>query len=244
MNPKMKSGVIFAVLGALGFIYFLIVFDTSVSVNDMFRVNNIGLMQDRQNGMIISAVIAIIGGALIFAAGKTDQDALGQLASQKKSTNSQSLNYVGERSLINDSYKLYLTKKYSIERNSVIEKFSCNSNIFEDLDSALKYADELELKKPRIILRVESQSMLLGFKSYSFFMNGQEILPPLAMGETRDVEGEYGEIFVQAKMNISIGNFLSSITKPERMNLEPGDVVYADIRYNRSSGSTEINLSN
>ena len=63
-------GVIFIVLGLISVYYFLIVFDTSVEVprteilGQTFggqRVNNLGLMQDRQNFIMLSIVIIIIG---------------------------------------------------------------------------------------------------------------------------------------------------------------------------------------
>lgn len=57
-------------LGFIGAFYFIFIFDTTVSVPYMNilgqsfgggRVNNFGLMQDRQNGIILSSVITIIG---------------------------------------------------------------------------------------------------------------------------------------------------------------------------------------
>ena len=51
------------------------------------------------------------------------------------------------RNLADDSYKLFLSDKYSIERNEVFDKFVCAGSMFETLEEALKHADELESAK-------------------------------------------------------------------------------------------------
>ena len=51
------------------------------------------------------------------------------------------------RDLSSDAYKLYLAKKYSIERNDVFEKFVCDEKLFSTLDEALIHADSLEANK-------------------------------------------------------------------------------------------------
>lgn len=63
-------GALILTAGFVGMIYFFAVFDTSVQVPTTEilgrsigggRVNNIGLMNDRQNGLIMSGIVAIIG---------------------------------------------------------------------------------------------------------------------------------------------------------------------------------------
>ena len=65
-----KVGFWFCIIGVLLGLYFIIVFDTSVPVptTKLFgntvgggRVNNLGLMNTQQNGIIISCVILLIG---------------------------------------------------------------------------------------------------------------------------------------------------------------------------------------
>lgn len=72
-------GVIFLLLGGAAAFYFFLFFDSSVEVPTTEflgktygggRVNNLGLMQDRQNGIIISSVFAIIG-AIMTITGKS-----------------------------------------------------------------------------------------------------------------------------------------------------------------------------
>ena len=43
-----------------------------------------------------------------------------------------------------DSYRLYLGKKYDIQRNDLFQQFECKEKLFESLDAAIAFADELE----------------------------------------------------------------------------------------------------
>ena len=66
------------------------------------------------------------------------------------------------RDLSSDAYKLYLAKKYSIERNDVFEKFVCNERLFSTLDEALIHADSLEEHadlKPQVEVESVEQAM-------------------------------------------------------------------------------------
>lgn len=69
-SPGQQFGAVVMFLGILGAVYFFAIFDTSVEVPVTQgigqsvgggRVNNLGLMNQRQNGIIISCVAAIIG---------------------------------------------------------------------------------------------------------------------------------------------------------------------------------------
>ena len=50
------------------------------------------------------------------------------------------------RDLTSDEYKVFLGKKYEIARNELFDKFESDGKLFESLDAALKYVDELEAK--------------------------------------------------------------------------------------------------
>jgi ribosomal protein L40E len=58
--------------------------------------------------------------------------------------------FTGEPELSNDSYQLYLTKKYAIEKNDVLSKYIVGENSFPDVSSALSYAHNLEKEKSQI----------------------------------------------------------------------------------------------
>ena len=68
-------GALLFIGGLIGLFYYFQVFDTSVEVPSRMvlgetigggRVHNIGLMQERQNGMIISGILAAIGFACLI----------------------------------------------------------------------------------------------------------------------------------------------------------------------------------
>jgi ribosomal protein L40E len=50
----------------------------------------------------------------------------------------------GTRDLTNDAYKLFLSKKYEIQKNDVFDKFVCQEKMYPTIDEALIYAHDLE----------------------------------------------------------------------------------------------------
>ncbi len=48
------------------------------------------------------------------------------------------------QSLEDDGYKIYLTKKYQIEKSDVLGKFICRAKLFDSVELALAHADQLE----------------------------------------------------------------------------------------------------
>ena len=50
----------------------------------------------------------------------------------------------GERSLVNDSYRIFLVKKYRIEKNSVLDGFVIGDKLFSTLDEVLLFATKNE----------------------------------------------------------------------------------------------------
>lgn len=50
----------------------------------------------------------------------------------------------GERSISTPAYQLYLTREFGIEKNSTLEKFVIDDAMFDTLDDALRFADNLE----------------------------------------------------------------------------------------------------
>jgi uncharacterized membrane-anchored protein YhcB (DUF1043 family) len=64
------------------------------------------------------------------------------------------------RDLSSDEYKVMLGKKYEITRNELFDKFESDGKLFESLDAALKYADELEAKavKAEIVTEQANQA--------------------------------------------------------------------------------------
>ena len=104
--------------------------------------------------------------------------------SQKHSQNSNTelKEFNGERLLENDAYKIFLSKKYSIKRNDLFNKFEANEKLFDTLDDALNYANENEKNKPN--------------NSSSFPPQQSPISEPQNISEVTDVDAiKYGITF-------------------------------------------------
>jgi hypothetical protein len=54
------------------------------------------------------------------------------------------LRFAGERSISNDAYKLFLSRKYNIEKNEIFNQYSCQERLFDTVDEAVAYAASLE----------------------------------------------------------------------------------------------------
>lgn len=94
-NPMLLRGLgiglIFAGLATL--LYFLNFYDTSIEVTnkhfyggtELTRVNNLGLMQNRQNGIIVGGLLSLIGVICTLAAPKSTQPGTMNLLTLKHS---------------------------------------------------------------------------------------------------------------------------------------------------------------
>ena len=69
-----------------------------------------------------------------------------QTATERPSSQKKASEEGPPRDLTSDAYKIYLGKKYEITRNELFDKFEFDGKLFESLEAALKYADELEAK--------------------------------------------------------------------------------------------------
>jgi hypothetical protein len=68
-SGMLGAGFLLAVGGALGILYFWLLFDTTVpSVNAGERTHNLGLLADRQNGIVASGMFALIG-TILYVSG-------------------------------------------------------------------------------------------------------------------------------------------------------------------------------
>ncbi len=52
--------------------------------------------------------------------------------------------FMGEMSADNDAYKLFLVKKYNIEKNTTLDKFVANEKLFGTVEEAIAYVDGIE----------------------------------------------------------------------------------------------------
>lgn len=58
--------------------------------------------------------------------------------------------FTGPADTSNDSYNIYLTKQYKIEKNEVLSKFIVGDKSFDEVQGALNYAHELDKEKSAI----------------------------------------------------------------------------------------------
>lgn len=54
------------------------------------------------------------------------------------------IGFGGERHLNNDAYKIFLSKKYDIQKNDIFDKFVCQEKMFPNIEESLAYAHDLE----------------------------------------------------------------------------------------------------
>jgi hypothetical protein len=149
-------GSLLMVVGGIFLFWAMFIFDTSVSVSGRFgsgmydtRVNNLGLMSDKKDYITISGIMLVVGLILfLFDKSKEDQateskeDQPTQSEEMKNTDNQDFKIWKKSRDLNNDEYKIYLVKKYSIEKNNALEKILAHGKLFNTIDEALVAMDE------------------------------------------------------------------------------------------------------
>lgn len=112
-----------------------------------------GLFYDKQidqaqNSLVIqSIVVAILFCGGIFSGGsssKEEKEAQSENESNK-SIQAAKEDFIGDADLTNDAYKLFLVKKYAIEKNDALSKFVLNERLFDSISDALRFAADSEI---------------------------------------------------------------------------------------------------
>jgi len=57
------------------------------------------------------------------------------------------LKFKGDRVIQNDSYKIYLTKKFKFEKNEILGKIICEDALFDNIEDALNHAARLDTEQ-------------------------------------------------------------------------------------------------
>ena len=142
-------GIFLLVVAALAF---LVGFNmnTSVASGIVGRVQNIGLMNDRQNIIILAGVLAVVGAIFVGFGSqskqtehsrKNHQDGTQPAANSTLAKLSELEHPPCEPDLMKDEYKIWLVKHYRIEKNEALGGLICDTKIFPDIYEALTYAD-------------------------------------------------------------------------------------------------------
>lgn len=144
-------GICLVIVGA---IWIVISFnmETSVEGYGINRIENIGLIAQRQNHLMVASLITLIGSLMAIFGSKTN-DGSGIPSSAPEATSLITTPSPANRappenrSLKNVQYRLWLLSEYGIERNDILGEFICNDESFKTIDAALKFADEAEKAK-------------------------------------------------------------------------------------------------
>lgn len=149
----MKSlGMLLVIVGAI-WLVFAFNSDTTVATESQFigstfipshSVNNIGKMDDRRNHIMVSSMVIVIGVILFAMGNKTNSTVDGNPNSHLSAKSIE--RFEGERDITTGKYQLYLTRKYTIERNTTLDKYIVNDSLFDSLNESLSFANELEEK--------------------------------------------------------------------------------------------------
>lgn len=135
-------GFLLLAVGTVAVIFFLNM-DTSVATSGGYglpsRVENIGLIAQRQNYLLVSGLVVVVGVLLAIFGGQVssaDSDTTPVLIPAPTPE---------DRNLTNESYRLWLVNTYKISRNDVLDRFIIEDQTFESLDAALGHAHNSEL---------------------------------------------------------------------------------------------------
>ena len=143
-------------------------------------VNNLGLMQDKQNYIITSAVFLIIGvGLYLFALKNGESKHIGEKPLQSQSDYDKrdfikydivrapnETSFSGDKELTNDAYKLYLVNKFKVTKNDVFNKYVYREKLFDSLDELLILLDNEENK----IFQSNVNTEIINTESYNEFV--------------------------------------------------------------------------
>ena len=131
------------VLFVLGAGYLLVAFNMAVTVG-YDDVVNLELLSRRQNHLIVAALVTMLGAIMgIFGGGRADT----RPAVEPVNEPIPPAEFVGERQLSSDPYRLWLAAKYEIGRNEVFDRFVMNEQTFVSLDAALAEAHNIEVRE-------------------------------------------------------------------------------------------------
>lgn len=146
VETKMKIFGYF--LTCCGIAYILIAFNLNVSSGSIggSDIANLDLMAQRQNHLIVAVMVTFIGAMMsIFAkssSGNIDTDARSNSAFTSQQNSPPEI-----RTLENAQYRVWLVNEYGIEKNDVLGEVICGERSFSNVDTALQYAHDAELRK-------------------------------------------------------------------------------------------------
>jgi hypothetical protein len=154
MSGKKIAGIILVILGLIGAYYYIGgYFEVKSKFGNVFGVAD-ETLKNYWPMMAASIAALILGVFLIFKGDDQEIESNTNITPLQASSNTNitplqassitTFKYDGDKSLSNDSYKIFLVKKYGIEKNAALDKIVSNEKLFNTIDDALAYADSLE----------------------------------------------------------------------------------------------------
>ncbi len=136
------------ILTCCGIAYILIAFNLDVSNGSIggSDIANIDLMAQRLNHMIVAVMVTFIG-AVMSIFGKSSFGSINADTSPNSALSSEKNSPPEIRTLHNAQYRVWLVNEYGIERNDVLGEVICGERSFSNVDTALQYAHDAELRK-------------------------------------------------------------------------------------------------
>jgi len=136
---------------AIGVVWLLIAFNMETSVPTSGggyyglpdRVENIGLIAQRQNHLIVASLITLIGVLLAIFGGQIKLAPANTAAAPAIVSDEPAI----DRDLTSDAYRLWLAERYQVQRNELFDKFVFDSKTYATLDDALAAAHAVELDR-------------------------------------------------------------------------------------------------
>jgi len=136
------------ILTCCGIAYIFIAFNLNISNGSIggSDIANLDLMAQRQNHMIVAVMVTFIG-AMMSIFGESSSGSI-DVDTRQNSASSPEKNSPPEiRNLENARYRVWLVNEYGIQKNEVLGEVICGEKSFSNVDTALQYAHDAELKK-------------------------------------------------------------------------------------------------
>ena len=104
-------------------------------------------MQDKQNFIIFSSVLLLIG-VFLYLKDYSNKDVN---FVETTIDESKIISFDAEKDLNSDAYKIFLVAKYKVRKNEVLGKYEFNNQLFDNVDYALEHVHKIEISEDKSV---------------------------------------------------------------------------------------------